>query len=110
MTAQGISDAFRDAELLADTIDEWRSGKRPYDEAMASYQSTRDAQSLAMFDFTCQLAALEPPPPDLVRLLGAVKGNRAAMDQFCRVNAGTMSPAEFFAEANVAQIFAQAEA
>jgi hypothetical protein len=58
-----------------------------------------------MFEFTCQLAALEPPPPELVQLLGAVHGNQDAMDQFCRVNAGTMSPGEFFAEGNVAKIF-----
>ena len=28
------------------------------------------------------------------------------MDQFCRVNAGTLSPPEFFAPANVGRIFA----
>lgn len=108
ITAQGISDAFRDAELLATAFDEWRSGARSFDAAMSDYQSTRDAQSLPMFEFTCQLAALEPPPPDLVRLLAATKGNQEAMDQFCRVNAGTMPPADFFAEANVGRIFAQA--
>jgi flavin-dependent dehydrogenase len=105
VTAQGISDSFRDAELLTRAIDEWRSGVRSSDAAMRDYQVTRDAQSLAMFEFTCQLAALEPPPPELVQLLGAVHGNQDAMDQFCRVNAGTMSPGEFFAEGNVAKIF-----
>jgi hypothetical protein len=62
-----------------------------------------------MFEFTCQLATLEPPPPDLQQLLGAVHGNREAMDGFCRVNAGVTSPAEFFAEANVGRIFAAAQ-
>jgi hypothetical protein len=63
-----------------------------------------------MFDFTCQLAALEPPPPEHVQLLGAVRGNQQAMDQFCRMNAGTMSPAEFFAPDNVARIFEASQA
>lgn len=105
ITAQGIVDAFRDAELVTLAVDAWRSGACSYEAAMAGYQSKRDQQSLPMFDFTCQIAALEPPPPELVELLGAVHGNQAAMDQFCRVNAGIMSPPEFFAEANVGRIF-----
>ena len=36
ITAQGITDAFRDAELLANAIDEGFSERRPLDEALAS--------------------------------------------------------------------------
>jgi hypothetical protein len=61
-----------------------------------------------MYDFTCQLATLEPPPPELQRLLRAVHGNQAAMDGFARLNAGTISPTEFFAPENVEAIFAAA--
>jgi|RhiMethySRZTD1v2_1073278.scaffolds.fasta_scaffold16929_6 2-polyprenyl-6-methoxyphenol hydroxylase-like FAD-dependent oxidoreductase len=110
ITAQGIADAFRDVELVTAAIEAWRSGRLSYDDAMAQYQSARDAQSLPMYDFTCQLAALEPPPPDLVQLLSAVHGNEEATDQFCRVNAGITSPVEFFAEHNVRRIFAAAQA
>ena len=59
-----------------------------------------------MYDFTCDLATLEPPPPELQRILGAVHGNQAAMDGFARLNAGTISPTEFFAPENVEAIFA----
>jgi hypothetical protein len=75
---------------------------------MAEYQRTRDAQVGAMYEFTCQLATLEPPPPELQRILGAVHGNQAAMDGFARLNAGTISPTEFFAPDNVDAIFAAA--
>lgn len=109
ITAQGIADAFRDADLVSEAIHQWRSGARDYEEAMAEFQATRDAQSRPIFDFTCQLAALEPPPPEQVALLGAVHGNQEAMDQFCRVNAGTLSPAEFFAPDNVGRVFAAAQ-
>jgi hypothetical protein len=61
-----------------------------------------------MFEFTTMLAMLEPPPPEMQQLLGAVHGNPEAMDQFARVNAATMSPAEFFAEENLGRIFAAA--
>lgn len=110
ITAQGIVNAFRDAELLSAAIDAWQSGRQSYETAMAEYQATRDQHSLPMFDFTCQLARLEPPPADLVALLGAVHGNQDAMDQFCRLNAGILSPADFFAEANIGRIFEAARA
>jgi flavin-dependent dehydrogenase len=108
ITAQGITDALRDAELCADAIDQSFSGARAFDDAMNDYQSTRDAHVLPMFEFTCQLATLEPPPPEMQALLGAVHGNQEAMDGFARVNAGVTSPAEFFSEANVGRIFAAA--
>jgi 2-polyprenyl-6-methoxyphenol hydroxylase-like FAD-dependent oxidoreductase len=108
ITAQGISDAFRDAELCANALDESLSGARPFDVAMGAYQATRDEDVLPMFEFTCQLATLEPPPPELQQLLGAVHGNQDAMDGFARVNAGVTCPAEFFSEENVGRIFAAA--
>ena len=75
---------------------------------MGEYQRIRDADVGAMYDFTCDLATLEPPPPELQRILGAVHGNQAAMDGFARLNAGTISPTEFFAPDNVEAIFAAA--
>ena len=106
ITAQGITDAFRDAELCATALDESFSGARPFDDAMGDYQTTRDEHVLPMYEFTCQLATLEPPPPEMQQLLGAVHGNQEAMDGFARVNAGVTSPAEFFSEENVGRIFA----
>ena len=108
ITAQGITDAFRDAELCATALDEALSGARAFDAAMGEYQSTRDGHVLPIFEFTCQLATLEPPPPEMQQLLGAMHGNQEAMDGFARVNSGVTSPAEFFSEENVGRIFAAA--
>jgi 2-polyprenyl-6-methoxyphenol hydroxylase-like FAD-dependent oxidoreductase len=108
ITAQGISDAFRDAELVTDALAAAFSGARPYDEAMAEYQSTRDEHVRAMYEFTTQLATLEPPPPEMQQVLAAMAGNQPAMDGFARVTAGTTSPTEFFAADNVASILATA--
>jgi len=104
ITAQGIQDAFRDAELCATALDETFTGARTFDVAMGEYQSARDQQVLPMFEFTTLLATLEPPPPELQQLLGAVHGNQEAMDQFARINSGVTSPADFFAEENVQRI------
>ena len=106
ITAQGMHDAFRDAELCATALDEAFSGASPFDVAMGHYQSTRDQQVLPMYEFTTQFATLEPPPPELQHLLGAVHGNQEAMDGFARVIAGVTSPAEFFSEENVGRILA----
>ncbi|MDQ1500094.1 MAG: hypothetical protein QOI86_3434, partial [Actinomycetota bacterium] len=82
ITAQGISDAFRDAELCVDALDDAFGGRRPFEDAMADYQQTRDTRSLPVYEFTTQLATLEPPPAELQQLLGAVHGNQQAMDEF----------------------------
>ncbi len=104
ITAQGIQDAFRDAELCADAVDQTFSGERDFSEAMSAYQAGRDAQVLPMYEFTCELATLEPPPPELVQLLTAINGNQDAMDEFVRLNAGVVSPAAFFAPDNVERL------
>ena len=104
ITGQGIMDAFHDAELCAAAIDTAFSGTRPFDAAMNEYQGTRDARVRAMYEFTCQLATLEPPPPEMQQLFGAIHGNQQAMDDFARMNAGTISPQEFFSPENVSAI------
>jgi 2-polyprenyl-6-methoxyphenol hydroxylase-like FAD-dependent oxidoreductase len=106
ITGQGIHDAFRDARLCATALDEAWRGVRSYDEAMAAYQAARDVQVLPMYELPTQLATLEPPPPDLARLLAAMAGNQPAMDGFAQVNAGVLSPAEFFSEENSRKILA----
>jgi 2-polyprenyl-6-methoxyphenol hydroxylase-like FAD-dependent oxidoreductase len=108
ITAQGIQDAFRDAELCARALDEAWSGARSFEAAMGDSQSARDRHVQAIYEFTAQLATIKPPPPDLQQLLAAVSGNRDAMDAFARVYAGVLSPSEFFSEGNVRRILAGA--
>src|SRR6476659_4426312 len=76
ITAQGIADAFLDAERCAAALDEAFSGARPFDDAMGDYQSSRDSHALPIYEFTAQLAPLEHPPPQLQQLLTAIHGNQ----------------------------------
>jgi 2-polyprenyl-6-methoxyphenol hydroxylase-like FAD-dependent oxidoreductase len=108
ITAHGIQDAFRDAALCATALDEAYTGVRPFDVAMRAYQEQRDAHVLPIYELTCELATLEPPPPEMQQLLGAVQGNQEAMDGFARVVAGATSPAEYFSAANVRRLLAPA--
>jgi 2-polyprenyl-6-methoxyphenol hydroxylase-like FAD-dependent oxidoreductase len=109
ITAQGIADAFRDAEHCSSAIDESLAGRRAFDEAMGAYQSSRDAHVLPLYEFTCQFARLAPPPPEMQALFGAMHGNVDAMNGFIRVFSGVRSPADFFSPENVGQIFASAQ-
>jgi len=104
ITAQGISDAFRDAEHCAMALDQTFTGARSFDDAMSECQRARDQHVLPMYEFTCQLATLEPPPPQMQQLFGAIHGNQKAMDGFVQMNAGTISPAEFLSPENIGAI------
>jgi flavin-dependent dehydrogenase len=106
ITAQGISDAFRDAEACATALHESLTGSRPYADAMAAYQQARDAEVGPIYGFTRDLATLAPPSPEMQGLIGAIAGNQQAMDDFVSLNAGTVSPAEFFAPANLERLTA----
>ncbi len=104
ITAQGISAAFADSERCSTAVDAWLRGSTTYDVAMAAWHHERDAAVMPMYEFTAQMAALEPPPPELQQLLGAVQGDQEAMDQFVSVNAGTLSPEAFFSPENIGAI------
>jgi flavin-dependent dehydrogenase len=108
VTAWGISDAFRDAELCSSAVHAWLCGSTSFDDAMAGYQRARDEDSLPMFELTCGFATLEPPPPEMQALFGAIAGNGPEMDAFVSVMAGTLSVGEFFGPANVRRIMAAA--
>jgi 2-polyprenyl-6-methoxyphenol hydroxylase-like FAD-dependent oxidoreductase len=109
ITAMGINDAFRDAELVAGALDDFFSGRRTYEVGMSAYQQTRDCGALPVYEFTDEFAQLEPPPPEMQQLLGAMRGNQEAMDGFVSVQAATLPAPEFFAPENVGRMMAAAE-
>jgi 2-polyprenyl-6-methoxyphenol hydroxylase-like FAD-dependent oxidoreductase len=110
ITAFGITDAFRDAEAVASALDDAFAERRAYDAAMADYQRARDDEALPIYEFTCDFAKLEPPPPEMQQLIGAMQGNQGAMDHFVSVMAGTLPAPEFFGPENAGRIIAQAAA
>jgi 2-polyprenyl-6-methoxyphenol hydroxylase-like FAD-dependent oxidoreductase len=103
-TAQGISDAFRDAELVADAIDAGFAQAKPLESALAEYEQRRNTVTQALYEFTCQLATLEPPAPELQQLFAALPGNQPEIDRLFGTFAGTVSIPEYFAPENVQRI------
>ena len=72
ITGLGITDAFRDADLLAAAIDAGFSGRRPLEEALADYESERNDIAKPLYEFTTSLARLDQPPtPELFLSFGA---------------------------------------
>jgi flavin-dependent dehydrogenase len=108
ITAFGITDAFRDAELVATALDDTFAERRPYEHAMADYQRARDEEALPIYGFTCDFAKLEPPPPEMQQLIGAMQGNQEAQDGFVSVMAGTLPAPQFFGPENAGRIMAAA--
>jgi 2-polyprenyl-6-methoxyphenol hydroxylase-like FAD-dependent oxidoreductase len=110
ITAQGITDAFRDAELLAAAIDDGFAGRRPPAEALAGYERARNEATRPLYELTCQFAALQPPPPALQQLIAALRGNQAQAERFVGTVVGTVPIPEFFAPENLGQIMAGTQA
>jgi 2-polyprenyl-6-methoxyphenol hydroxylase-like FAD-dependent oxidoreductase len=99
-----MSDAFHDAELLAEAIDSGLAGRRPLQEALADYEQRRNEAAQPLYEINCQMAMLEPPSLEMQHLFHALRSNQVETSRYLAVLAGTISPAEFFAPENIARI------
>jgi flavin-dependent dehydrogenase len=101
ITGLGISDAFRDAELLADALDSGFSGRAPMDTTLADYERKRNDASKPFYDLTLDTARMEPLRVEQVELLRALQRNPSAASQFFGVLTMAISPADFFSPQNL---------
>jgi flavin-dependent dehydrogenase len=65
ITARGISDAFRDAELLTDAIDAGLKRGSPMAEALAAYEQRRNAAAMGEYEEACHEASYPPIPREV---------------------------------------------
>jgi 2-polyprenyl-6-methoxyphenol hydroxylase-like FAD-dependent oxidoreductase len=108
ITAQGMTNAFQDADRLAAAIDAGFSGHQPLDVTLAAYEQQRNAAVMPLYEFTCRLAALEPAPPEMQQLFFALCNNPTDASRFVGVMGGTESIPEFFSPTNMQQIIRSA--
>jgi flavin-dependent dehydrogenase len=106
ITAMGITDAFRDAEDMADAVHRGLDDG-DIDEHLRVYVERRDENVMPMYEFTLQMAALEPPPPDLAALLEALQGQPDHINRFLGVLAATVPVTEFMAPENLEHILSR---
>ncbi|HLZ72018.1 MAG TPA: NAD(P)/FAD-dependent oxidoreductase [Dehalococcoidia bacterium] len=109
VTGQGITDAFRDAELLAEAIDAGFAGRQPLEQALAGYEQQRNAATAAIYETTCQLASFAPPQPEQLMLLAAVSSSQEDTNRFFGVLSGSVSGEEFFGPENIGRMIARAQ-
>ncbi len=109
ITAQGMADAFRDAELLAGAADRGLAGDLAGE--LRRYQQARDEAAGALYDFTCQLADVEAPPSDdVVALVTALEHQPGQIARFLGLMAGSVPVADFFNPGSIGRILFAAKA
>ena len=104
VTAQGITNSFSHAEMLAEALDESLSGRREMGAALADYERQRNEEVMSMFEHTCQLARLAPPPPEMVQLLEALRDDQGETGRFLGTVTGTVRVEDFFSPENISRI------
>jgi flavin-dependent dehydrogenase len=103
--AYGISDAFCDAELLTQAIDNGLSGRQSLAQALAEYERLRNERAIPDHQETCQRALLESwDTTEVLRLRQALRSNEADTGLFLGMVAKAVDPKQFFAPKNIARI------
>ncbi|MCI0878109.1 MAG: NAD(P)/FAD-dependent oxidoreductase [Chloroflexi bacterium] len=109
ITAFGISDAFRDAELLSEAIDNGFAGQRPLDDALAGYEHQRNEAAKPLYETTLTAAAYDQHHPRSLELRAALRGNQADTNVYLGVLTGSVPKEEFFNSPNIRRILAEAQ-
>jgi flavin-dependent dehydrogenase len=105
--ALGVSDAFRDAELLADALGEGWSGTTPMHLALAQYEEQRNRASKDEYQLNLDLAANRPLPETYANLRAAVQGDSQATRQFFLANQGMIPREMFFNDENMQNLLGE---
>ena len=78
------------------------------DDPLAAHESARNERVRPMYEFTTHLAALEPPPPDMQALFGALRHNQDATNAFLSAITGAIPLPDFMSSENIGRIMAAA--
>jgi flavin-dependent dehydrogenase len=108
--ALGICDAFRDAEILANAVDEGLSDKRPIEESMADYEKRRNEASATEYQCNIDFAHFKPVEPETYQFRAALRGNQEDINRFMMATEGMIPREEFFNSENMQRILARGQA
>ncbi len=97
--ALGMCDAFRDAELLTNALDDAFTGLRPLDQALAGYHEARDRATLPDYRLNALLARTMAPPEPLLRLRAEARGDPVATRRYYLRMQGVEEPDASYLEA-----------
>jgi 2-polyprenyl-6-methoxyphenol hydroxylase-like FAD-dependent oxidoreductase len=113
VSAHGITNALRDAELLAGAIvDGWSGrgepggGRDGLGAALAVYHRQRDAAAHPMFELTARTARLDPVSRAERLLYGSLAGRPAEISRFFGALSGTEPLGPYLGLGNMARVIA----
>ena len=96
VSAQGMTNALRDAGRLSAAVIAGLGGSRPLDDALLDHRHRRDRAIGGMYDFTLGLAAFPAVTRGRRRFLAAVAADQAETDRFLAAFAGIAAPERYF--------------
>ena len=75
---------------------------------MEAHEAARNDRVRPMYQFTSHLATLDPPPPEMRALFGALRDNADATNAFFSAITGAIPLPDFMSDENVGRIMAAA--
>ena len=102
-TAQGIMNAFREAQFLVEAVDDGLAGRRDLQESLADYEQRRNVAEFPYSEFTIAATTYQPvpDPAGAGALYAAIARNPEATADFWGLFAQTVLPGEFFSEQHI---------
>ena len=94
---------------MTEALSTWLSGFGTYEDLMDAHEAARNDRVRPMYDFTNQLAALEPAPPAMHALFGALRHNQIATNAFLSAITGAIPLRDFMSNENLDRIVATAK-
>ena len=104
ISAQGMTNALRDANDLSAAVAAGLGGSRPLAGALHGHQRRRDRAIRGIYDFTVGLAAFPPAGAGQRRFLAAVAADQHETDRFLGAFAGIVPPEDYFTLGTVVRL------
>ena len=104
ISAQGMTNALRDASDLSAAVAAGLGGSRPLAGALRDHQRRRDRAIRGMYDFTLGLAAFPQAAPGQRLFLAAVAADQQETGRFLGALAGIVPPERYFTLATALRV------
>lgn len=109
ITAQGIANAFTQADVLAGELAAAFAGDKDLDQALADYDRRQFELLKPMFAYTVHLSMLQPLPDDVAGMLPAVQADPMATAGFMGAFMGSVPLEQVFPPHVMAQFVADVD-
>ena len=102
--ALGVNDALRDAEYLADALDDAFSGRDTLEGALPRYEQRRNESTMRAYRENLNAATHMKPPNESYQMRAALRGNPEDTRHFFRAYFGVVPRESFFNSENIQRV------